>query len=163
MPEGGETNIEIAHHLSEKEKHGEHELTRRAEILEVFEAVVLAMVAIATAWSGYQAARWDGQQSILYGRASKLRIEAQGTAAFATLDCPCIHSSTCPTVAHPHTTASVKRSPARWPGSLLLKDRRGPLTTADTRPCYPSFNLLPGSTRCLSLAPLKLSVHTSAG
>lgn len=84
MPEAGETNIEIAHHLSEKEKHGEHELTRRAEILEVFEAIVLAMVAIATAWSGYQAARWDGQQSILYGRASKLRIEAQGTAAFAT-------------------------------------------------------------------------------
>jgi hypothetical protein len=84
MPEAGETNIEIVHHLNEKEKHGEHELTRRGEILEVFEAIVLALVAIATAWSGYQAARWDGQQSILYGRASKLRIEAQGTAALAT-------------------------------------------------------------------------------
>lgn len=84
MPEAGETNIEIAHHLNEKEKHGEHELTRRGEILEMLEAIVLALVAIATAWSGYQAARWDGQQSIFYGRASKLRIEAQGTAALAT-------------------------------------------------------------------------------
>jgi hypothetical protein len=84
MPEPGETNIEIAHHLNEKQEHGAHERSRRAELLEVFEAIVLALVAIATAWSGYQAARWDGQQSILYGRAGKLRVEAQGTAAYAT-------------------------------------------------------------------------------
>jgi len=84
MPETGGANIEVAHHLNEAKAHAGHEPTRRAEILEIFEAVVLAMVALATAWSGYQAARWDGQQSILYGRASKLRIEAQGTAARGT-------------------------------------------------------------------------------
>jgi hypothetical protein len=84
MAEAGESNIEIVHHLNEKKKHGEHEPPRRTEVLEVFEAVVLALVAIATAWSGYQAARWDGKQSVLYGRASKLRIEAQGTAAYGT-------------------------------------------------------------------------------
>jgi hypothetical protein len=37
---------------------------------------VLAAVAIATAWSGYQAARWDGQPAELYGSASAIRIRA---------------------------------------------------------------------------------------
>ena len=83
MPEAGETNIEIAHHLNESEKHTAHG-SQRTELLEIIEAIVLAVVAVATAWSGYQAARWDGKQSILYGRASKLRIEAQGTAAYGT-------------------------------------------------------------------------------
>jgi hypothetical protein len=84
MPETGGANVEVAHHLNEATAHAGHEPTRRAEILEIFEAVVLALVAIATAWSGYQAALWDAQQSIFYGRASKLRIEAQGRAARGT-------------------------------------------------------------------------------
>jgi hypothetical protein len=46
---------------------------RRVEILE---AVVLAVVAVATAWSGYQAARWDGRQAELYASASTTRVEA---------------------------------------------------------------------------------------
>jgi hypothetical protein len=33
-------------------------------------------VAVATAWSGYQAAQWDGHQAELYGHASTVRIEA---------------------------------------------------------------------------------------
>jgi hypothetical protein len=41
---------------------------------------VLALVAIATAWSGYQAARWDGRQAFLYGEASKYRFEADAAA-----------------------------------------------------------------------------------
>jgi len=44
---------------------------------------VLAVVAIATAWSGYQAALWSGHQSELYGQASKLRIQADGAATLA--------------------------------------------------------------------------------
>jgi hypothetical protein len=35
------------------------------------------VVAIATAWSGYQAARWDEVQSELYGRSSWFRGEGQ--------------------------------------------------------------------------------------
>jgi hypothetical protein len=30
------------------------------ELIELIEVIVLALVAIATAWSGYQAAQWDG-------------------------------------------------------------------------------------------------------
>jgi len=78
--EGGDYNIDVAHHLSEHRKsptRGGH------EILEIIEAIVLAIVAIATAWSGYQAALWNGHQSELYGIASKLRIQAEGAATAA--------------------------------------------------------------------------------
>jgi hypothetical protein len=47
------------------------------------EAVVLAIVAIATAWSGYQAALWTGRQAELYGQAGKLRIQAEGAERYA--------------------------------------------------------------------------------
>ena len=70
MPEAGGSNIDVAHHLSEHIGH--------YEVLEIAEAVVLALVAIATAWSGYQAALWTGHQSELYGTSSKLRIQAAG-------------------------------------------------------------------------------------
>ena len=62
MPE--QMNVEVAHKLSEREKTAA-EKRRWEEILEIVEVVVLALAAIATAWSGYQAAKGDGQQSIL--------------------------------------------------------------------------------------------------
>jgi hypothetical protein len=73
MSEAGGANIELAHHLS----HG-HEPSKRLfhQILEFTEATVLAIVAIATAWGGYQAALWSGHQTELYGEASKLRVQA---------------------------------------------------------------------------------------
>src|SRR5271163_1608516 len=80
MPEAGGANIEIAKHLTEHEAAGES--SGRA-ILEIIEALVLAIVAIATAWSGYQAALWTGHQSELYGQASKLRVQAEGAATYA--------------------------------------------------------------------------------
>src|SRR5215831_8325765 len=80
MPEAGGSNIEVAHHLSEH-KATPDSLSR--ELLEIAEAIVLAVVAIATAWSGYQAALWTGHQGELYGEASKLRVQAEGTATAA--------------------------------------------------------------------------------
>src|SRR4029450_2027472 len=40
---------------------------RRETIIEIAEAVLLAVVAVATAWSGYQSALWDGHSAKLYG------------------------------------------------------------------------------------------------
>jgi hypothetical protein len=80
MPEAGGSNIEIAKHLSE---HEESEAHPGHALLEIVEALVLAIVAIATAWSGYQAALWTGHQSELYGQASKLRVQAEGAATTA--------------------------------------------------------------------------------
>ena len=66
-------NVEVAHTLTDHD----HRRSRRWEdITEIFEAIALGLVAVATAWSGYQAAQWDGRQALLYGRSSTVRIEA---------------------------------------------------------------------------------------
>lgn len=80
MPEAGGSNIEVAHHLSE---HRERPQSFGHEILEIAEALVLAIVAVATAWSGYQAALWTGHQSKLYGQSSELRVQAEGATTIA--------------------------------------------------------------------------------
>ncbi len=41
---------------------------------EVVTAIMLGVVAVATAWSGYQATRWAGEQSTKYAQASALRV-----------------------------------------------------------------------------------------
>jgi hypothetical protein len=45
-------------------------------IAEVVVTIVLAFATLATAWSGYQAARWGGEQSTSFSKASALRIES---------------------------------------------------------------------------------------
>jgi hypothetical protein len=70
-----ELNIEVAQQLTESEP-DQKEPRRWQELVEIGEVVMLAVVAIATAWSGYQAARWDGRQAFLYGTSSHLRVEA---------------------------------------------------------------------------------------
>jgi hypothetical protein len=77
MPETEGTNIELAYELGHGSEHKQPD-SRLHRILEVVEAVILALVAITTAWSGYQATRWDGRQSLLYGQSSKIRLKAQG-------------------------------------------------------------------------------------
>jgi hypothetical protein len=70
-------NVEVAHKLSEGSGTEQSPERRHwTEFAEILEVIVLALVAIATAWSGYQAARWDGRQAYLYGTASRMRIEA---------------------------------------------------------------------------------------
>jgi hypothetical protein len=78
MPEGGNANIEIARHLS-----AHHSPSTEHRILETVEAIVLAIIAIITAWSGYQAALWNGQQAALYSIAGKLRVQAEGATTTA--------------------------------------------------------------------------------
>lgn len=51
---------------NERSDHAAHPRSRTEEVIEIIEAVVLALVAVATAWSGYQAARWDGRRAQLY-------------------------------------------------------------------------------------------------
>src|SRR5215204_646537 len=50
---------------------------RSERLLELGAVVLLALTTLATAWSGYQAARWSGEQSQSYARASTARIESQ--------------------------------------------------------------------------------------
>jgi hypothetical protein len=90
MPE--QMNVEIVHKLSEPEQVAK-EKRRWEEVIEILEVVVLALAAIATAWSGYQAAKGDGQQSVLYSDASVDRGQANTAAALGqqrlAADAPC--------------------------------------------------------------------------
>src|SRR5207249_483971 len=55
----------------------------RFETIEIIEAVILALVAVATAWSGYQAAKWAGNRAEQYAEATRLRVTAEGLATLA--------------------------------------------------------------------------------
>jgi len=50
---------------------------RRIEVTEIVEAVVLAVVAIATAFSGFQAAKWDAVSSRDYASSTHVRVMAE--------------------------------------------------------------------------------------
>ena len=69
-------NLEAAYTLSERGEGGHDEHQRRREVSELIEVAILAVVAVATAWSVYQAARWEGRQAFLYSESTRLRIEA---------------------------------------------------------------------------------------
>jgi hypothetical protein len=43
---------------------------------EVVATVVLALAAVATAWGGYQASRWHGEQAIAFSHANASRVES---------------------------------------------------------------------------------------
>jgi len=49
---------------------------RRSELVERVAAVLLAVAAVATAWSSYQATRWNGEQAKAASRTNAIRIEA---------------------------------------------------------------------------------------
>ena len=55
----------------------------RVEVIEIIEAAILALVAVATAWSGYHAAKWAGDRAEQYANASRLRVTAEGLATMA--------------------------------------------------------------------------------
>jgi hypothetical protein len=76
----GNINAEIAEKLRENGEdatHADHQPSkRRIETVEILEAILLAVVAIATALSGYQAALFDGESAKEYATSSRLRVEA---------------------------------------------------------------------------------------
>jgi hypothetical protein len=52
--------------------------------LELAAALLLALAAVATAWSSYQATRWNGEQAKTSSRVNKARIDAARAADLAT-------------------------------------------------------------------------------
>ena len=57
--------------------------THRRDWVEVSATVLLAFAAVATAWSSYQATRWNGEQAKTSGSVNKTRIEAARAADLA--------------------------------------------------------------------------------
>jgi hypothetical protein len=55
----------------------------RRDWVEVAATILLAFAAVATAWSSYQATRWNGEQAKTSGSVNKTRIEAARAADLA--------------------------------------------------------------------------------
>jgi hypothetical protein len=72
---------EVAHAVGHQHPH--ERTGRREGLIEIGEAVLLAIVAIATAWSGYETGRWDGRQAHLYGISSKYRVQANSATTLS--------------------------------------------------------------------------------
>jgi hypothetical protein len=51
--------------------------------VDVAATVLLALATVATAWSGYQASRWNGEQAATAGRVNAARIDASTASALA--------------------------------------------------------------------------------
>ncbi len=52
------------------------EATNPGRRLELVATLLLAAATVATAWSGYQASRWNGEQAKAFSRAGGLRVES---------------------------------------------------------------------------------------
>jgi hypothetical protein len=55
----------------------------RRDPVELVATILLAIATVATAWSGYQSTRWNGEQAKAGGRANALRIESAKAAGLA--------------------------------------------------------------------------------
>lgn len=77
MPEGL-SPAEVGKEISEHGAHngGESAHDRRTRTLSIIEAILLSVVAVLAAYSGYAAAKWGTQSSVSLARASALRTKA---------------------------------------------------------------------------------------
>jgi hypothetical protein len=93
MPEGlspGEVGKEISEHRAhaleeleeeeEKKKGSGTEAKGRDRVLTIVEAVLLSVVAVLAAWSGFAAAKWGTESSLDLAKASAARTEANRAA-----------------------------------------------------------------------------------
>jgi hypothetical protein len=85
MPEAM-SNVEFAHKVHEHGHHHPSPSDRWEQWVEIIEAAVLAIVAVATAWSGYQAAKWDALSNQYYSLASSATVVSQENATLAGQD-----------------------------------------------------------------------------
>jgi hypothetical protein len=79
----GSAAPEVAHRFMHAPHAEGEEHKLRHELIEIAEAFLLAIVAVATAWSGYQSTLWDSKQAHLYGVSSRDRALATQSATLA--------------------------------------------------------------------------------
>jgi hypothetical protein len=117
------------------------ERSRADEWLDIAAAVFLALATVATAWSGYQASRWNGEQAKAAGRTNGLRIEAaraQGLAQAQTQVDVATFSSWADAYAHKDTLLAdfyfrrfrkeFKPAVQAWIATKPLRNPDAPLT-----------------------------------
>ena len=74
----GLSGTEVGKEIAEHAKHGSghHAPERRDRILAIAEAALLSLVTLAAAWSGYAAAKWNGESAVSLTEASEARTDA---------------------------------------------------------------------------------------
>ena len=85
MPEQT-SNVEFAHKIHEQGLHHGARAEGNSRWVQLAEAVVLAVVAVVTAWSGYQATKWGAVSNRNYFLASRTTVMAQEKATLAGQD-----------------------------------------------------------------------------
>jgi hypothetical protein len=80
------SNVEFAHKVIEHAHYRQSPAESRTKWVEIAEAIVLAIVATSTAWSGYQAAKWDALSAQNYNLASRTTVLSQEKATLAGQD-----------------------------------------------------------------------------
>jgi hypothetical protein len=79
MPEGLSAT-EVGREIGEHAKHSAHGTEgtagRQVQLISIMEAVLLSIVTITAAWSGYSAAKWSTESSLNLAKASALRSKA---------------------------------------------------------------------------------------
>jgi hypothetical protein len=79
VPEGlsaTEVGKEIGSHAKHAAERGEHLIHRHDRLLTIVEAVLLSVVTLTAAWSGYSAAKWETHSSLGLAKASTERSKA---------------------------------------------------------------------------------------
>jgi len=80
------SNVEFAHKIYEHGHQHSPPAAYWAQCVEIVEAVLLAIVAIATAWSGYEVAKWSALSIQEYSLASRVTVLSQEKATLAGQD-----------------------------------------------------------------------------
>ena len=77
MGEAGLSASEVGKEIAEHRKHhGDHEASGHDRTIGIAEAILLAVVALLAAWSGYASAKWSTESRLLLAQASTARTEA---------------------------------------------------------------------------------------
>jgi hypothetical protein len=82
VPEGlsaTEVGKELGEHAKHAAHHGEALTSSHVQLISIIEAVLLSIVTITAAWTGYSAAKWNTESSLNLAKASALRTKANRT------------------------------------------------------------------------------------
>jgi hypothetical protein len=69
--------------MSDQAGNGRASGAPRRDWAELVATLLLALAAVATAWSSYQASRWNGEQALAASRTNAIRIQAARAASLA--------------------------------------------------------------------------------
>jgi hypothetical protein len=75
VPEGLSAT-EVGKEIGEHAKHHQHAVQRHDRLISIVEAVLLSIVTITVAWSGYAAATWSTESSLKLSKATATRTKA---------------------------------------------------------------------------------------